>query len=107
MKGGWNLGNSLLSHYAAGNAGAGKTQGNPGRAAARPGPAPGPDIGTDRSYYGSHRDRQLLRGGYDRTAVRGCSAGQSVVPGAPSAHRAGWAPGRREGMDGTAVKAGA
>jgi len=80
-KEGQNLGNSLLSHYAAGNAGAGKTRGNPGRAAARPRPAPGPGIGTVRSYYGSHRDQQLLRGGYDRISAGACPAGHSALPG--------------------------
>jgi hypothetical protein len=86
-KEGLNLGNSLLSHYAAGNTGAGKTRGNLGRAAVHPRPVPRPDIATDRSYYGSHRDRQLLRGGYDRTATGACPAGHSILPGDPVTHR--------------------
>ena len=105
----------MLSHYAAGNTGARKTRGNPGRAAVRPGPVPGPDIATDRSYYGSHRDRQLLRGGYDRTAAGACPAGHSVLPGEAGNRRdesgrdgyraAGKAGRNRRG--GTTVKAGA
>jgi hypothetical protein len=71
----------LLSHYAAGNAGKGQTVSEPGTGGHVSRPTREPDIETECSYYGSHRDQQLLQSGYGHAASRACPAGHRTVPG--------------------------